>query len=134
LSSKRMPSGRRGRTKDWISIAFYEYLDKWAERLGLQNWTMEVRFKGCEDPEAFAEVDCRDPEYEAAYFTVAPRRMRSAGFTRDNVETIVLHELVHMKIALVAVHLPETKAGVVLEELLVSGLVDAFLRTEEEGS
>lgn len=123
---------RRSRTVDGTAEKVYYLIDKWTKRLGLQHWDIRVRFDYHGD--GYAAMDCTSPEYEVATIWINSRRCRKELWTEAQFDSIVLHELVHVKIAKMAELLPDTEEAIKLEESCVTGLTEALLAAEEEGS
>jgi hypothetical protein len=81
--------------------ALLELFDEWQSRLGLDDWTIEIRFDAPESDTAVMEC-VRDAQYEQAVIYVhpavfdAPEKWRT-GPTFDDFffEKSVVHELLH---------------------------------------
>ncbi len=123
---------RRGRTIDGISEKVYVLLDKWALRLGISHWDIRVNF-GFSGP-GYAQMSSEEPEYEIATIWINARLCRKELWTEVQFDSIVLHELIHVKLAALAALLPDTVEAIKLEETFVVGITEALLKAEEEGS
>lgn len=128
----RVKGRRRGRTVDGISEKVYFLLDKWADRLGIAHWDIRVNFS-FHGP-GYAEMICPEPEYEVATIWINAKLCRKELWTEVQFDSIVLHELCHIKLAKLAELLPETREAEKLEEEFIVGITEALLLAEEEGS
>ena len=124
-------SDRCGRTIDGTSEKCYFIMDKWAKRLGLDHWDIRMNFnmRGT----AYAQVDVSEPEYEVATIEINARLCRAELWTEAQFDQIVLHELVHIKLAKMTELMPQTDEAAKLEESVVCGLTEALLHAEEQG-
>lgn len=124
-------SERRGRTVDGTSEKCYVIMDKWARRLGLDHWDIRINFnlRGA----VYAQVDTTDPEYEVATIWVNARLCRAELWNEAQFDQIILHEVVHIKLAKMTDLLPQTDEAAKLEESVVVGITEALLHAEEQG-
>lgn len=71
-----------------------ELLPVWMGKLGCPHWDVSVRYEPCSNPEWSASCQ-REVAYEVAVITLDPAH----HFTREDVEQSIIHELLHVKLA-----------------------------------
>ena len=72
-----------------------ELLPAWMKKLGCPHWEVSVVYGPCAHPEWSASCQ-REVEYEIAVITLDPAH----HFTREDVERSLVHELLHVKLAI----------------------------------
>jgi hypothetical protein len=121
---------RKNHTKDDISIWVYRAVDLWTEVLQLENWKIDIRFD-LREKKTFAAVDTEYAEYECAEISFNTRYIRKEGMKEENVSDMVLHELMHCRIAELAQS--QTDLALQVEERTVQNLIRAIHRARQVG-
>ena len=122
---------RKRHTKDDISVWVYKSMDLWLEVLQMENWSVDIRFD-CHLEKTYAAVDVEDAEYETIEISFNTSHIRKKKTTEAELDDIVLHELMHARIAELAQR--DDDHSIAVEERTVQNLVRALKRARQVGT